>query len=46
MPNKKAARKFEDFVEGSGLHEYYEQVNTRGEMLDMEEVVAPLENPE
>ena len=46
MPNKKAARKFEDFVEGSGLHEYYEQVNTRGEMLDMEEVVAALVNPE
>ena len=40
MPNKEAARKFEAFVEGSRLHDYYEQVNTRGQILDMEEVVA------
>jgi len=45
MPNKEAARKFEDFVEASGLHEYYEQVNTRGQVLGMEEVVAALLNP-
>ena len=45
MPNQETALKFEDFVESSGLHEYYEQVNTRGQMLDMEEVVAALLNP-
>ncbi len=38
------ARKFEDFVETSGLHEYYEQVNTRGQMMEMEEVVSALLN--
>jgi len=46
MPNKEAAREFEDFVESSGLHEYYEQVNTRGQVLDMETVVAALLNPQ
>ena len=46
MPNKETARKFEDFVEASGLHEYYEQVNTRGQILDMGEVVAALLNPQ
>jgi hypothetical protein len=44
MPSKDVARRFEDFVETSGLHEYYEQVNTRGQMMEMEEVVAALLN--
>ena len=46
MPNKEAAREFEDIVEASGLHEYYEQVNSRGQMLGMEEVVSALLNPQ
>ncbi|HLR25510.1 MAG TPA: DUF6616 family protein [Fodinibius sp.] len=44
MPNKEIAMKFEDFVEASGLHEYYEQVNTRGQSLEMEEMVTALLN--
>lgn len=40
MPNKETARQFENFVEDSGLHEYFEQVNTRGEIANMEDVVA------
>jgi hypothetical protein len=44
MPNREAARKFEQFVESSGLHEYYKQVNTRGQTMDMEAVVAALLN--
>ena len=44
MPNKEAAQQFEDFVEDSGLHEYFEQVNTRGQMAEMEEVVSALLN--
>jgi len=45
MPHKEAAVGFENFVEASGLHEYYEQVNTRGQMMGMDEVVAALLNP-
>lgn len=44
MPDKETARRFESFVEESGLHDYYEQVNTRGSVLGMEEVVAALMN--
>ena len=40
MPSKEIARRFEDFVEASGLHTYYEQVNIRGEVLGLEAVVA------
>jgi hypothetical protein len=40
MPTKAAAVAFEKFVEESGLHRYYEQVNTRGEMVEMEGVVG------
>lgn len=40
MPDKDVARTFENFVEDSGLHKYFEQVNTRGEATDIEEVVA------
>lgn len=45
MPNKEIAVRFENFVEASGLHEYYEQVNTRGEMAEMDAVVAALLDP-
>lgn len=45
MPNKESAVRFENFVEASGLHRYYEQVNTRGSMMEMEDVVAALLNP-
>ena len=45
MPSKEAAVRFESFVEASGLHEYYEQVNTRGQMMEMDGVVAALLNP-
>ena len=44
MPNKEVARQFEAFVDNSGLHEYFEQVNTRGQMAEMEEVVSALLN--
>jgi hypothetical protein len=46
MPNKNLAQQFEEFVENSGLHEYYEQVNTRGQMMEMGAVVEALLNPE
>jgi len=46
MPHKEAAVGFESFVEASGLHDYYEQVNTRGQVMDMEGVVAALLNPQ
>lgn len=42
MPDKDTAVRFEKFVEESGLHVYYEQVNTRGEVMDMDSVVAAL----
>ncbi|REJ77854.1 MAG: hypothetical protein DWQ47_15950 [Acidobacteria bacterium] len=44
MPDKEMVKKFERAVEESGLHDYYEQVNTRGEQLDLNEVVADLLN--
>jgi len=44
MPNEESARRFENFVEASGLHDYFEQVNTRGRMMEMEEVVSALLN--
>lgn len=45
MPNKEMAQTFENFVEEWGLHNYYEQVNTREKILDLEEVVASDLNP-
>jgi hypothetical protein len=45
MPHKEAAVRFENFVEASGLHEYYEQVNTRGQMMEMDAVVTALLSP-
>ena len=44
MPDKEAAREFEDFVEASGLHQHFEQVNTRGRVMEMEAVVSALLN--
>ena len=44
MPSKDIAVEFETFVEDVGLHEYYEQVNTRGQVMGMEEVVTALLN--
>lgn len=40
MPNKEVARRFEDFVELAGWHGYFEQVNARGQMMEMEEFVS------
>lgn len=45
MPNKETAVRFENFVQESGLHEYYEQVNTRGQMMEMDDVVTALLAP-
>lgn len=45
MPNKDAAVAFETFVEESGLHKYYEQVNTRGAVMELGAVVDALLNP-
>lgn len=45
MPDKEAARAFEGFVESSGLHEYYEQVNTRGQVMEVENIATALLNP-
>lgn len=42
MPSKESAVAFERYVEESGLHRYYEQVNTRGRMMEMEEVVGAM----
>jgi hypothetical protein len=39
MLNKQIAEQFENFVEQAGWHEYFEQVNARGEMLEMEAFV-------
>ena len=40
MPSKEAARRFERFVEGAGWHEYFEQVNARGPMMETDEFVS------
>ncbi len=45
MPDKEAAVAFEAFVEQSGLHAYYEQVNTRGAAMELDTVVAALLDP-
>jgi len=42
---EEAAVRFERFVEESGLHEYCEQVNTRGQVMEMEGVVAAFLSP-
>jgi hypothetical protein len=40
MPNKEVAEQFENFVEGAGWHEYFEQVNARGSILETEQFVS------
>ncbi len=40
MPNKEAARRFERFVEEAGWHEYFEQVNARGQIMEMDTFVS------
>ena len=45
MPNKERAVQFESFVDASGLHEYYEQVNARGPAAEIDQVVAAHLNP-
>jgi hypothetical protein len=42
MPDRETAKRFEDLVESSGLHTYYEQINTRGKILSMDEVINAL----
>ncbi len=42
MPNEEAAKGFEDLVESSGLHTYFDQVNTRGRTMSMDEVITAL----
>ena len=37
MPNKETAEQFEKFVENAGWHEYFEQVNARGQIMEMDE---------
>ena len=40
MTGKAAAEQFERFVEGAGWHEYFEQVNARGPVMETEEFVS------
>jgi hypothetical protein len=40
MSNKEMAQQFENFVEAAGWHKYFEQVNARGETLEMEPFVS------
>ncbi len=46
MPSKESAEGFERFVEESGLHLYYEQVNTHGAIMELGGMVEALSNPE
>ena len=36
MPSKQAAEQFESFVERAGWHDYFEQVNARGQIMDID----------
>jgi hypothetical protein len=36
MPDKETAQRFERFVESNGWHDYFEQVNARGPVLEIE----------
>lgn len=36
MPDKETAEKFEKFVEDAGWHNYFEQVNVRGQMMEID----------
>lgn len=37
LPNKETAQELENAVEAAGWHNYFEQVNARGEMLTLEQ---------
>ena len=39
MPNKDLVDRFEKVVEESGFRNYHEQVNTRGEMVDLDVLI-------
>lgn len=45
MPDLESVERFEAFVETSGLHQYFEQVNTRGASLELDAMVAALVDP-
>ena len=40
MPSREAAEGFERFVEVAGWHEYFEQVNARGAVMETAEFVS------
>jgi len=40
MPNRDAVKQFEQVVEQSGWHRYFEQVNARGELVSPDPVIA------
>jgi len=42
MPSREMARKLEEEVEKSGWHRYFDQVNARGPILDMDETLEAM----
>ena len=40
MPNKEIAQQFEKFVDDAGWHNYFEQVNARGESISPHDVMS------
>ena len=40
MPSKEVAQRFEGFVEEVGWHDYFEQVNARGPIMEMDTFVS------
>ena len=40
MSDAEVARRFEDFIERVGWHDYFEQVNARGQALEMDSFVS------
>lgn len=44
MPNKELVHQFEETVEQAGWHEYFEQINLRGELLTPEAVIGDMIN--
>jgi hypothetical protein len=36
MPDKETAERFEKFVEDAGWHNYFEQINVRGQMMEID----------
>lgn len=37
MPSKEVAQQFEQFVEDAGWHDYFDQVNARGQFMSMDD---------